>query len=92
MSFMLGLEYGSLDKYHPRNDDFAAEQAKIALPLINTACKPTDKAITELLGGLVVSKFWSKETAYYVGEKTGLIILNACAQCFRLGLNYSTLV
>ena len=79
MSFMLGLEYGSLDKHHPRNDDFVAEQAKIALPLIDTACKPTDKAIVQLLGGLVASKFWSKETASYVGEQTGRIILNASA-------------
>ena len=92
MSFMLGLEYGSLDKYHPRNDDFVAEQAEIALPLIDTACKPTDKAISQLLGGLVVSKFMPKEKVFYVGEQTGHIILNASAQCFRLGLNYSAWV
>ena len=89
MSFMLGLEYGILDKQHPRNDDFVTEQAKIALPLIDTACKPTDKAISQLLGGLVVSKFMPKEKAISVGEQTGHIILNACVQCFRLGLNYS---
>ena len=90
MSFMIGLEYGSKDKNSIRSDDFVAENAKKALPLIKIASEPLQKAFIDLIGCLLVSKVITYEESQLVSQDSGKIILNSFIQCFRLGLNYSS--
>lgn len=90
LSFMVGLEFGILDKYSSRTDDYVSENAKKAMPLLKIASDPVQKIVMELLGVLVLSKVYDEQTTLKKGQEIGKVIVYCSIQCFRLGLNYST--